>query len=381
MSSPQAVATPPTVTSHRLTALCFALLMVLGLIYGVCESARAGLGEYAPTAWLDGTAGKRLDTTLALPYRETAETADAAWRYRLLGQLGTQVQQGCPGWLFYTDGLRAPVADVHAVVNARIALMRRLTAQLRAENIQVLAVTVPDKSRIAANALCGMTRPADTIMGLAQWQRALDAAGVAHVDLSTVLAPMPDAFYRTDVHMNQRGAAVAAQAVAKAALPLVGARGPLRYDVSRAPHASPRVGDLLVLAGLGKAPDGWRPPPDNYVQETFTLPASGGLLDDGPPIEVLLAGSSNSRRSNFAEQLGQSLGQPVWNESRDGGKFADALVQAMQDRARWPRSLKLVIWEMSEMSLLQPLTEQEKALLNTRPNAQVVASKAGGAGR
>lgn len=341
-------------------------MMVIGLIYGVYESAKAGLGDFAPKAWLDGTAGKRLDASLALPFRDTMETADAAWRYRVLGQLGTQVQQGCPGWLFYTDGVRAPVGDVRAVIDKRIALMRRLTAQLRADNVKVLVVTVPDKSRIAANALCGMTRPVGTVMGLAQWQQALDVAHVAHVDLAQVLQPMPDAFYRTDVHMNQTGAAVAAQAVAKAALPLVGEKGELRYDISRAPRAVPRVGDLLVLAGLAKAPDGWRPAPDSYVPETFTLPASGGLLDDGPPVEVLLAGSSNSRRSNFAEQLGQSLGQSVWNQSRDGGKFADALVQAMQERERWPKSLKLVIWEMSEMSLLQPLTEQEKALLDDR---------------
>ncbi|UVA79287.1 alginate O-acetyltransferase AlgX-related protein [Pandoraea commovens] len=357
------MATPPAATSHLLSALCFGMLMVLGLIYGVYESSKAGLGDYTPKAWLDGTAGKRLDTTLALPYREPVETADAALRYVALGQLGTQVQQGCPGWLFYTDGVRAPVADVRAEIGKRIALMKQLAGRLRAANVQVLAVTVPDKSRIAANALCGLTRPADTMMGMTMWQQALSDAGVPHVDLTQLLASMPDAFYRTDVHMNQTGAAAAAQAVARAALALLGQKGSLRYDVSRAPRAEPRVGDLLVLAGLGKAPDGWRPAPDSYVPETFTLPASGGLLDDGPPVEVLLAGSSNSRRSNFAEQLGQALGQPVWNQSRDGGKFADALVHTMQDRDRWPKSLRLVIWEMSEMSLLQPLTEQEKSLL------------------
>ncbi|VVE58534.1 cell morphology protein [Pandoraea iniqua] len=364
MPAPQTPDVPTPPSSHRAAAFCFGLLMAIGLVYGVTQSVKAGHGDLGARAWLDGTAGKRLDTALALPYRETMETADAAWRYRVLGQLGTQVQQGCPGWLFYTDGVRAPVPDVQSVVNERIALMKRLTEQLRADNVKVLAVTVPDKSRVAANALCGLTRPATTVAQLPQWQQALDAAGVPHVDLTQVLQPMPDAFYRTDVHMNQDGAAMAAQAVAKAALPLVGRRGDLRYDVSLAPRREPRVGDLLVLAGLSKAPDGWRPAPDTYVPQTFALPASGGLLDEGPPVEVLLAGSSNSRRSNFAEQLGQSLGQPVWNVSRDGGKFADALMQAMQDREKWPKSLKLVIWEMSEMSLLQPLTAQETALLH-----------------
>jgi len=350
--------------SHRKTALCFGLLMTVGLALGVHQADKAGLGESTTKAWLDGTVGTRLNTALTVPYRDRLETADAAWRYRLLGQLGAQVQQGCPGWLFYADGVRAPVADVRAVLAERIALMRKLAAQLRKAEVQILAVTVPDKSRIAVDALCGLTRPEATAARLPQWQQALDQAGVPHVDLVRALQPTSNVFYRTDVHMNQKGAAAAARAVAAAALPLVGQKGELRYDVTRANAPAPRVGDLLALAGLSEAPAGWRPAPDTYVPETFTLPSSGGLLDDGPPVTVLLAGSSNSRRSNFAEQVAQSLGQPVWNVSRDGGKFADALMQAMQDRKSWPKSVKLVIWEMSEMSLLQPLTAQEKAFLH-----------------
>ncbi|MGF6569621.1 alginate O-acetyltransferase complex protein AlgJ [Paraburkholderia sp. GAS333] len=349
--------------SHRMTALCFGLLMAGGLLFGIQQTTHAGLGSLAPSQWLGGAAGTQLNNALRVPFHDTLETADAAWRYRVFGQLGAQVRQGCPGWLFYTDGLRAPVADPDAVVAARIALMRRLVAQLREQHVAVLAVTVPDKSRRESDALCGLTRPASTIAQLPRWQRALDEAGVARVDLSSVLDSVPKPFYRTDVHLNQRGAAAAAQAVATAALPLAGGRGTLQYDITRAAVATPRVGDLLTLAGLANAPQGWRPAPDSYRPETFTQPSAGGLLDTGPAVTVMLAGSSNSRRSNFAEQLGQSLGAPVWNVSRDGGKFADALMQSMEDRAHWPSTLKLVIWEMSEMSLVQPLNALEKAAL------------------
>lgn len=362
---------PTTPGSHRRAALCFAALLTAGLLLGVQQSTRAGLGSLAPAQWLSGAAGTQLSATLRVPYRETLETADAAWRYRVFGQLGAQVRQGCPGWLFYTDGLRAPVPDAGAVMSARIALMRRLVARLRAEHVAVLAVTVPDKSRRETGALCGLSRPAETAAQLPRWQHALAEASVPQADLTSALASVPAPFYRTDVHLNQPGAAAAAQAVAAAALPLVGSRGALRYDVTRAAAATPRVGDLLTLAGLANAPAGWRPAPDRYVPEQFSQPASGGLLDTGPAVTVMLAGSSNSRRSNFAEQLGQSLGAPVWNVSRDGGKFADALMQSMEDRAQWPPTLKLVIWEMSEMSLVQPLSAQEKAALRDGVHADL----------
>lgn len=357
MSSPQD-------KGHRAVALCFAALMLAGAGLGLREAGQAGLGPFSTGEWLDGTATSRWNAAFALPGQKRLESLDAAWRYRVLGQLGSQVQQGCPGWLFYTDGLRAPVADPQAVVAQRIALMQRLAAQLRASGVQLLAVTVPDKSHAVGEALCGLQRPAATAARWDQWQQALQQAGVAHVDLMPALRAAAPAYYRTDVHMTQEGAAAAAQALAAAALPLLGGKGPVAYDLERAAAPEPRVGDLLTLAGLEQAPDGWRPPPDSYRPETLRQQAEGGLLDEGPPATVLLAGSSNARRSNFAEQLGMALGQPIWNQSRDGGKFADALMQAMAQRQSWPASLKLVVWEMSEMSLTQPLTADEREALS-----------------
>src|SRR5690606_14713139 len=134
--------------------------------------------------------------------------------------LGPQVQEGCPGWLFYSDGIRPPVAGAEAVVSRRIELMRQLVRKLEAANVALLVVTVPDKSRIERNALCGIVRPAAMMERLPQWQQALQSAGVAHVDLTASLQQAVTAmFYRTDVHLNQSGAALAANAVGAAALP------------------------------------------------------------------------------------------------------------------------------------------------------------------
>jgi len=323
-------------------------------------------------------AAARVDNALKLPWQAPVESLDAAWRYRFLGQLGTQVRQGCPGWLFYADGLRAPDGDLDAAFAARVGIMQTLVQQLRDRGVQLLVVTVPDKSRIAGQHLCGLSRPAATVAQLPRFVQTLDAAGVPHVALDKALAAMPgDAYYRTDVHLNQAGALWAAQAVADIARPMLGGNGEQHYQVETEAAAKPRMGDLVVLAGLENAPDGWRPALDIEVPEAVSMQASGGLLDDGPEATVLLAGSSNSRRSNFAEQLGRLLQQPVLNQSQDGGKFADALMQSIGDSAQWPGSMQLVIWELSEMSLLQPLSPAERKAAGIEAGAATLPAHGG----
>ncbi|MFT0533496.1 alginate O-acetyltransferase AlgX-related protein [Castellaniella hirudinis] len=365
MTTPPNPAPSGQQAAHRRVSLCFLLLILCGFVYGVYQVSGQRLLAQGAAAWLDGTAEKQLDDRLRLPGYDTFQTWDAAWRYRVLGQLGPQVQQGCPGWLFYTDGLRSPLGDPRQALAQRIRLMQSLAERLRAAGIGLLVVAVPDKSRILHRQLCGLHRPPGTEAILPLWSQAVMAQGIPYAPLTDVLGTEPaDSYYRTDVHMTQAGAARAARAVAAQARPLAGGQGDTAYRITQAPHPEPRVGDLLTLAGLADAPDGWRPAPDWYTPETFALAdAGGGLLADDPPIRILLAGSSNSRRSNFAEQLSRDLGQPIWNLSRDGGKFADALAAALKDQAEWPESLELVIWEMSEMSLYAPLTEDEKTAL------------------
>ena len=111
---------------------------------------------------------------------------------------------------------------------------------------------------------------------------------------------------------------------------------------------------MLKLAGLDGVPDGWRPAPDADMPESIRAQTSGGLLDDTPPAQVLLAGSSFSRRSGFADRLGRALGREVWNVSVDDGRFDRALAAVWRTRATWPASLRVVVWEMSEDALSGP---------------------------
>ncbi|WP_083237557.1 MULTISPECIES: alginate O-acetyltransferase AlgX-related protein [Burkholderia] len=309
--------------------------------------------------WRDGSQMQRIDRAIDVPYAHWLHRWQAALRYRLLGDLGPQVREGCPGWLFYADGLHPPpesaaTQPVDAVLNARIAAMHRYAHALRRDGIALVVVTVPDKARVETQALCGLRQDPRIGQRWRAWQSALAQAGVAHVELTGALSAVRPAFYRTDVHWNARGAQAAARAVGDAVLPLVGGRGDTRFTLERGAAKQPRVGDLLALAGLGDVPDGWRPAPDDDVQETLHAERAGGLLDDGPPVQVLLAGSSFSRRSAFAERLGEALGREVWNESVDDGRFDRALAAMWTRRARWPASLRVVIWEMSEDALSAP---------------------------
>lgn len=352
--------------AHIATAVVVIVLLVFGLASGAWMLAHARLpaASLAPARWADGEAGRAINDALKLPIQAQADLASAAVRYRFLGDTGPQVAMGCPDWLFYRDGLRPPAGTGDAVFAQRTRLMQHWSQQLKAQGVQLLVVVVPDKSRIEASHTCGLRHSAPMRARLGQWQQALAAAGVPSTDLLPVLQGASEpVFFRTDVHMNRIGAQRAADAVAASALPLLGGRGQQAFEVGAPGPAQPRMGDLIVLAGLEHASPRWRPALDREPVQVIEPLRSGGLLDDTPPVEVLLLGSSNGRRSLFAERLGNALGREVWNQSLDGGQFSGALLAALPQRAQWPSSLKLVIWEYSEMALSLPLTDGEQATL------------------
>jgi len=350
---------------HLHLAICFALLLGAALLFGVVSLVHAPFDAraLAAPAWLDGKAEATLGRTLHLPYNSALRTVDAAWHYRLLDDLGPSVMEGCPGWLFYKDGLQAhPHADEAYAI--RLRLLQHYVTAVHSRGVQLLVVTVPDKARIESQALCGLHQDPMLQVLLDRWQATLTQAHIAHVDLRAALdAVHPGAFNRTDVHWNQRGAQAAANSVATAALGLLGAPGTQQFTTTALGAAQPLYGDLIVLAGLEHAPNAWRPAPDTYVPEIVRPVSHGGLLDDTPPPEVMMVGSSFSRRSDFTERVGEKLRREIWNRSIDGGQFSDALQSALDDPEPWPASVHLVIWELSEQALASPLSDAERRAL------------------
>ncbi|SIR40087.1 cell division protein FtsQ [Pseudacidovorax sp. RU35E] len=353
---PAAAPTPPD-RRHIPFALVIGVLLAAGLLWGGWRLATADRG-----AWQQAGAEAAMNRTLgALPGQSGWTRWGAGLRWRLLGDLGPQVAEGCPGWLFYRDGLRpaAGEAVAAAAYARRLALMRHWAQRLRAHGVQLVVATVPDKSRIEAAHLCGLPVSATMQARLDDWQQRLAAAGVRHVDLRPALTDLPQPYYRTDVHMAPEGAEAAAAAIGRTALPLLGGPGGQRFDDQRGAAPEPRMGDLIVLAGLEHLPEGWRPSLESFVPERIVPVASGGLLDAGPPAEVLLVGDSNGLRSEFPGRLGRQLGREVWTLSHDGGYFSGAMLAALAQQDRWPASLKLVVWTFSELSLSLPLSADE----------------------
>ncbi|MFL9865935.1 cell division protein FtsQ [Paraburkholderia fungorum] len=363
---------PSFARAHRRIAWLIALLLGLGWAGAVASLVMQSLNgaSFELHGWRDGSLGHSLDRAIDVPYARSLHRWQAAARYRLFGDLGHEVREGCPGWLFYADGLRAPVQPGHdpveradggdALTDARIATLHRYADALRGAGIQLVVVTVPDKARAESEALCGLRQDARMTQRLNVWNRALSTSKVAHVELLPALQAARPAFFRTDVHWNAQGAQAAAQVVGAAVLPLLGKPGDTRFTHTMA-QAAPRVGDLLTLANLNDVPNAWRPAPDVVAEETLQAQRSGGLLDDGPAADVLLAGSSFSRRSAFAERLGEQLGREVWNVSLDDGQFDRALQAVWHARATWPKSVRVVIWEMSEDALSMPVDTSASA--------------------
>jgi alginate O-acetyltransferase complex protein AlgJ len=355
-----------TVSSHKLVACAISLALAVGFVCSV-NSLRHLVAENnfpPPANDFHVSLNQKINASLRLPYSQKITPILAGIRYRLFGDLGTQVSEGCPGWMFYNNGFHAMPGGGEAF-RQRLALAKYFLSELRKSGAEVLVVTVPDKTRIETDALCGLHPAASAHDRLDLWQRALKTLNANFVDLRGALVEAKPAFFRTDVHWNERGAEAAAVKVADEASLILKIPGTQEYSVQRAQFPEARIGDLLVLAGLDRAPKHWRPMPDQELRSTIKAVYKGGLLDEPSDPEVAIVGSSSSRRSNFAEWLGQKLGRQIWNRSLDGGQFSGALQAALRDRERWPPRLRLIIWELPEMSLTLPLSDEEHKTLAT----------------
>jgi len=373
-------ATPET-TGDRILGAAMALALAIG--FGL---AIAAIGTPGARRRLDGTldvasmvAGRTAAainyvTAHYLPIDEALRATGGVLRWRLFGSGGPQVWVGRDGWLFLTEELR-PFKDAEAAMRSRIAILRHVQDQLTARKIGLLVILVPDKARVMRAEMHG-PRSEQAEARYPELLRLLADAHVPAVNLFDVFASarnMVDKgggalFYRTDTHWNQAGAALAARATA-AAIKVPIDRGQ-KFDTETEPAETEWAGDLLRLMSLEKVPDGLpirlRPPADRqHVERTVALAGTqpaGGLLDDGPSIEVALLGSSYSVNANFAGRLAEAIGAPIGNFAQAGGGFA-AAARAYFSGATFRESPpKLVIWEIPERVMGQPIGPDDLGL-------------------
>jgi alginate O-acetyltransferase complex protein AlgJ len=304
-----------------------------------------------------------------LPVDPQFRAAGGIFRWMLFGAAGPQVRAGCDDWLFLTEELRPwPDAEVHQA--ARVAALKRAADALARQNIQLVVAVVPDKARVYSSELCGVPWSAQSQARYGAFLSALQQAGVPNQGMLPVLqsvASTTPAFYRTDTHWSQAGAA----AVAAALVPDARERGiepTEEFRTTAEASDSNGPGDLLRLMSLDKVPDWLRPAPDRQRKEATEAAqpgeAGGGLLDDTPAPPVTLVGSSYSVNANFHGRLQQALGVPVANFAEAGGGFWRAANTYFTGEAFRDTPPKLVIWEIPERVVGQPIEPAEQRFLD-----------------
>jgi alginate O-acetyltransferase complex protein AlgJ len=305
-----------------------------------------------------------------LPIDGVLRAAGGILRWRVFDAGGPLVWAGRNDWLYLTEELR-PWPDPPAAMAARARIAHQIAIALRARGIGLLMALVPDKARIESATLDDAPRAAQTMTRYADFVTLLRAQGLAVVDLDTAFVAARRAgpvYYRTDTHWNQTGAALAAQAIASAVTVPIARTHVYHTDADALETDGP--GDLLRLMSLDEVPDtsllALRPRPDRQHLEHTVLtkaPAdTGGLLGDAPAIEVMLLGSSFSLNANFSGRLQEALGTPIADFAKLGGGFSSAAQAYLNNAAYRDTPPKLVIWEVPERVVAQPLDEADRAL-------------------
>jgi len=323
------------------------------------------------SALLKGETAAAVNHAMAhnLPVDPQFRAIGGIFRWMLFGAAGPQVRAGCDDWLFLTEELRPwPEAEAHQA--ARVAALKRVADKLAAQDIRLVIAVVPDKARVYTNQLCGVPWSAQSQARYAAFTAQLQAAGLNSLGLLPVMqdaARSAPAFYRTDTHWSQTGAAAAAAALAAPVL-AQGIAPAEEFRTSAEPADSNGPGDLLRLMSLDHVPDWLRPTPDRQRKETTEAAqpaeAGGGLLDDTPTPPVTLLGSSYSVNANFHGRLQQALGVAVANFAEAGGGFWRAANTYFTGEAFRDTPPKLVVWEIPERVVGQPIDAAEQRFLD-----------------
>jgi len=358
----------------RRVAIGQAVLVIAILAWGLSEGARAialpaAQQRLQPTlngqAFLAGRTAAAINQIMAhnLPIDPWARAAGGLFRWGVFGSGGPQVRVGCDGWLFLNEEFR-PWPDADAVMAERVEAVARIRDRLAAQDIALIVAVVPDKGRVHGDQLCGAPLSTQAAARYDLLLAALSAKNLAPVSLLQplqALAARQDAYWRTDTHWNQDGAAVAARAIAARAQG-VNLDRPGGFTTVREAALTPGPADLLRLMGLDILPDGLRPAIDRqHLARTAEPETAGGLLDDAGAPQVALIGSSYSVNANFHGALQEALGAKVTNLARAGGGFSGAASDYLGGATFRESPPRLVIWEIPERVISQPITDEERA--------------------
>lgn len=342
-------------------ALVYAgLAFVLPHLFG---SGRESIAAAAPKGMLNGSVTAAVDKQVvsALPRTPAIDGVMAGLTYLALDDAGPQVRAGCRGWLFIAEETTYQKGGEENL-KARVRIAAKIRDTFAKKGIALVVMPVPDKAMMSRDALCGLPVTPQSQWRFEAWHSESAPLGLDQVDVVTGFPR--EGFLRTDTHWNVAGARYAA---GRLAAELIKRLGPGQEKVSLA-ETEPklRIGDLMTLSGLDHSYEWSGPAPDMQAEVSSTITRSGGLLDDVAAPSVVLAGSSFSQRSGFADFLSADMSREVAQKSRDGGGFAGALLDILMNAPQILDQTRLVVWEMPVRTLTQPLTEAERRFLGEK---------------
>jgi alginate O-acetyltransferase complex protein AlgJ len=322
-------------------------------------------------AFMEGRTAAAMNYALAhnLPVDGFFRAAGGVFRWRLFHSGGPQVWAGDNDWLYLIDELR-PFEHADANMAARADTLAKVAAKLKAQGIDLVVAVLPDKARLLPEYQTG-PRSQQADARLPAWLDLLAKRGLKVVDVNATYLTQKDRaalWWRTDTHWSQAGSALAAKTIAAKVTTKID-RGHV-FTTTHDAAETDGPGDLLRLMSLDQISDDLpiklRPVIDRqhlaHTVEAKSAADAGGLLDDGPKVEVTLVGSSYSVNANFAGHLQQELNAPVLNVAEAGGGFAKAAQKYFNGATFKETKPAVVVWEIPERVVGQPLVEDDKLL-------------------
>ncbi len=355
-------------------AVFLAVIMAPGLIQTVSE-LRSGERPLAldifrqpPTARNLHGYEQSLEQTSLVVKQLRPWTQYLEWRF--LADAGEKVVVGRHGWLFYRPSVRyvteRPTGAPEGDSADPLAAIRSFRDQLRARQIRLLVVPVPNKECIYPGMLAKRAEDAEVVV-CKETRRLLDQlkqCGIEHVDLFDVFRRAKQKESRSDPrrlylaqdsHWSPEGARLAAGAVARRVLEGGAVNRGDHVYVER-PVAVRRHGDLVEMLQVPQIERAVEP--ESLACLQVVQSDTGTPYRDAADSEVLILGDSFLRiyeqddpgSAGFIAHVARELGQPLTSIVNDGG--GSTLVrQALAHRPQLLLNKRLVIWEFAERDI------------------------------
>jgi alginate O-acetyltransferase complex protein AlgJ len=265
---------------------------------------------------------------------------------------------GEQGWLFTREEFDFPLGyDGH--ISQNLSFIRTVHSNLKDNNINLIVVPIPAKSRVLSTYLRHHKLPNYREKIYGDFQQFLMSHNITFVDtLSVFQKTQPTSIYlKTDTHWTPEGARYAAHAVAHVSastFPYL-TYPATSYDL-KIGEPKPHRGDLLRYVRAEPIESFWGIVPDQIrPYQAVSQDNSDDLFSDQTP-GIVLVGTSYSANPTwpFIDFLKESLGTDILNMSDEGKGPFEVMSSYLESDSYKNHPPKLIIWEIPERYLPMP---------------------------